>query len=69
MRERNQLLRTLQAEYLRLRWKINKYEKFESMLGEKHGKVFGERIKRRLEGFRELQSKYWDRIVEVSREE
>lgn len=38
------------------------------MLGEKHGKVFGNRIKARLAGFREKQASYWERIVELSKD-
>lgn len=62
MEERNQKLRTLQAEYLKLRWKINKYEKYVSMFGNHHGEVFKDRIRRKLDGFRSTQTNIWNEI-------
>lgn len=66
MVSRNQRLRSLQAGYLKLRWKINKYEKFESLTEKgKHGEVFIRRIASRLEGFRQKQEELWSEIVEI----
>lgn len=66
MVSRNQRLRSLQAGYLKLRWKINKYEKFENLTDkEKHGELFIKRIRSRLESFRKKQEELWSEIVEI----
>jgi hypothetical protein len=58
-----QRLRTLESDYLKMRWKINKYEKLVSMLDrEKHSGDFIERTSARLSFFRVQQEEIWDMI-------
>lgn len=58
-----QRLRTLESDYLKMRWKINKYEKLVSMLDrEKHSEEFIERTSTRLSFFRVQQEEIWDMI-------
>lgn len=58
-----QRLRTLESDYLKMRWKINKYEKLVSMLDrEKHSGEFIERTSTRLAFFRVQQEEIWDMI-------
>lgn len=60
--ERNQRIRELNAEYLKLRWKINRYEGYLSVV---EGTTHKDRIKRRLDGFRVDQNNIWDMLVEL----
>ena len=58
-----QRLRTLESDYLKMRWKINKYEKFVSMMDRgKHSEEFIERASARLTFFRVQQEEIWDMI-------
>ncbi|BCG44972.1 hypothetical protein [Escherichia phage vB_EcoP_PAS59] len=58
-----QKLRKLESDYLKMRWKINRYEKFVSMLTpDKHSEEFIHRTKQTLQGFRNLQDDVWEEI-------
>lgn len=58
-----QKLRKLESDYLKLRWKINRYDKFVSMLDRnKHSEDFIMRTQSALQGFKSLQDDVWEEI-------
>lgn len=60
------LQRILQSEYLKLLWKISKYEKYLT-LAEDKGKLFRDRIKVRLAQFETSRDKVWAQIVAMNK--
>lgn len=66
--ERNQQLRLLESEYLKLRWKIRRYERCLDILLIGAGEIKRNKVKARLENFRKTQGELWEQLVEFHKD-
>lgn len=60
--ERNQELRTLQSQYLKLKWKISKYKAYIDLAAMDKSQLMVDRLKRKLDVFIEEHDQIWEKI-------
>lgn len=69
MGERTQLIRILEMEYMKIKWKIRKYETYLSTFGPCRGALFRERIGNKIERLRLNHGRLWDKLVKLHTED
>ena len=69
MEGRTQLIRILEMEYMKLKWKIRKYEAYLTTFGPYRGSLFRERIGNKIEKLRFNHGRLWDKLVRLHQEE
>ena len=60
--ERNQELRTLQSQYLKLKWKISKYKEYIDLAAMDKSQLMVDRLKGKLDVFIKEHDQIWEKI-------
>ena len=68
MGERTQEIRILEMEYLKLKWKIKKYETYLKTFGVDRGALFRDRINQKILKLKHNHGRLWDMLVEIHKE-
>lgn len=65
--ERTQQVRLLESQYLKLKWKIHKYDQYLKFHHDR-GALFRKRISDKLERFRNEHGVLWDKLKELHKD-